>query len=225
MIGGDWMGKFIDMTGWVMKEHGVPKSLLTVIERVGSTNDNRALWRCQCECGGFTNVDTHSLTDGNTRSCGCRKYGGRLTHGEAKDGQTRLYRIWSAMKMRCNNPNNVNYYLYGGKGIKVCDAWNDFNHFRDWAINNGYSDELTIDRIDSNKDYCPSNCRWVSYKIQSNNTSRNHYVTANGKTLTISQWSDETGIPSRTIAARINVLGWEPQDAVSIPLRRKRCDK
>ena len=88
---------------------------------------------------------------------------------------------------------------------------------------NGYSDELTIDRIDSNGNYTPENCRWVTYKIQSNNTSRNHYVTAFGETMTISQWSDKFGIPDRTIAARLNLLGWDAERAVSEPTRGGYC--
>lgn len=129
--------------------------------------DNRIIWKCLCECGRTAYVDTHSLTTGNTKSCGCKKYGGRRTHGEAAS-QTRLYRIWAAMKLRCNNKNNIGFHRYGGKGIKVCDEWNTFEVFRDWAMSNGYSDELTIDRIDSNGDYVPENCRWVSYKVQIN---------------------------------------------------------
>lgn len=219
------MGKFIDMTGWVMAEHGVPESRLTVIKRIGSTKDHRALWECQCQCGNIAMVDTHSLTSGNVKSCGCRKYGGRLIHGEAKNGQTRLYRIWSAMKARCNNVNNIRYKRYGGRGITVCSEWSDFSVFREWAMNNGYDNNLTIDRVDFNGNYCPENCRWVSYKVQGNNTSKNHYININGITKTISQWSDESGVPSRTIWARITELGWESERAVFEPLRGKCYDK
>lgn len=194
---------------------------LTVIAQHGK-KDNRIIWKCLCECGKTAYVDTHSLTTGNTKSCGCKKYGGRRTHGEAAS-QTRLYRIWAAMKSRCNNKNNIGFHRYGGKGIRVCDEWNTFEVFRDWAMSNGYSDELTIDRIDSNGDYVPENCRWVSYKVQSNNTSRNHYVTAFGDTKTISQWSDRFGVPERTIAARLNLLGWDTESAVSTPTRGRCC--
>lgn len=191
---------------------------LTVLEQCGRKN-NRIMWRCQCDCGNTTEVNTHSLTSGNTKSCGCKKYGGRLSHGEAKSGQTRLYRIWSAMKGRCTNKNNIGFHLYGGKGVKVCEEWQQFEPFRDWAVSHGYTDELTIDRIDSNGDYTPENCRWTTYKVQSNNTSRNHYVTAFGETMTISQWSEKFGVPERTIAARLNLLGWCEEEAVSTPVR------
>lgn len=194
---------------------------LIVLVRCGSKN-NRTVWACRCDCGNIIEVDTHSLTSGNTKSCGCKKYGHYFTHGETKEGQTRLYRIWSAMKGRCTNKNNARFYLYGKKGIKVCEEWQRFEPFRDWAVSNGYTDELTIDRIDYSGDYTPENCRWTTYKVQSNNTSRNHYVTAFGKTMTISQWSDRSGIPDRTIAARLNLLGWCAEAAVSKPVRGAR---
>lgn len=195
---------------------------LTVIERCGSKN-NRAMWLCKCECGNQTIVDTHSLTSGNTKSCGCKRYGGRFLHGEAKT-KSRLYRIWAAMKSRCTNPKNISHASYGGKNIKVCMEWQRFEPFRDWAMSNGYADNLTIDRISSDGNYEPSNCRWATYKTQGNNTSRNHYVAAFGQKLTISQWSDKLGVPDRTIAARINLLGWNAEKAVSMPVRDcRRC--
>ena len=197
---------------------------LLVMSRAGTKN-NRVVWNCKCDCGNEVWVDTHSLTTGNTKSCGCQKYGKRATHGDAgNQKQSRLYRIWAGMKSRCNNPSHIGYVYYGKKGIKVCEEWSDYEPFKYWAMQNGYADNLTIDRIDNQKDYCPENCRWVTYKVQSNNTARNHYVTIDGVTHSISEWSDITGIPSRTIAARINVLGWEPQDAILTPLRGKRYE-
>ena len=194
---------------------------LQVIGSVGSKNC-RMVWACKCDCGNIIEVDTHSLTTGNTKSCGCYKYGGRLTHGEARKSQTRLYRIWSGMKSRCTNESHISFHLYGGKGIKVCEEWQSFEVFRDWANANGYNSALTIDRIYSTKDYEPNNCRWATYKKQSNNPSRNHYITAFGDTKTISEWSEVYGVPQRTIAARVNLLGWCPEDAVSISTRGGR---
>jgi hypothetical protein len=121
-------------------------------------------YKCRCDCGKIIEVQSYSLTNGNTKSCGCfqrekcgdtfRKHGGM---------GTRLYNIWKGMKKRCNNSNEPCYKYYGGKGIKVCDEWQvNFIAFRDWALNNGYADNLTIDRIDSDKNYEPSNCRWVT---------------------------------------------------------------
>lgn len=194
-------------------------SSLLVVSKAGTKN-NRVIWNCQCECGRSVIVDTHSLTTGNTKSCGCKKYGNRVTHGEAKSNkQTRLYRIWAGMKNRCNNESHIGYAYYGAKGIKVCDEWNDYEIFKGWALENGYADNLTIDRIDNQKGYCPENCRWATYKTQCNNTTRNHYVTADGQTLSISQWAERNNLPCRTIAARLNLLGWSPEEAVMTPLR------
>lgn len=165
---------------------------LSVVKRNGSKN-NRAMWECKCDCGNQTIVDTHSLTSQNTKSCGCQKYGGRRSHGEASS-HSRLYRIWAAMKNRCANPKNISFSAYGGKGIQVCAEWLKFEPFRDWARENGYTDSL----------------------------SRNHYITAFGETMTISQWADRFGVSDRTIAASINLLGWDAESAVSKPVRGGR---
>lgn len=107
------------------------------------------------------------------------------------------------MKERCNNPNNKRYKNYGGKGIKVCEEWMSFENFRDWSLQNGYDEGLTIDRIDCNGNYEPSNCRYVTTKVQNRNYSRNHLITYQGKTQCIADWADETGINSGTILFRI----------------------
>jgi len=141
-------------------------------------------------------------------SCGCFWYETvpsinhekNVRHGETK---TRLHRIWSNLRFRCNNPSCYRYKDYGGRGIKVCQEWSDYETFRDWALNNGYSDELTIDRIDVNGNYEPSNCRWVDSKTQSNNMRVNHKITYNGETHTIAEWSRITGIGWTTIRYRI----------------------
>ena len=123
------------------------------------------------------------------------------SHGGRK---TRLYNVWCAMKERCNNPHNKRYENYGGKGIKVCDEWkNDFATFRSWAMENGYDDGLTIDRIDTDGNYEPSNCRWVTHKVQNRNYSRNHLITYDGRTQCLSDWADELGINRATVLFRL----------------------
>lgn len=124
------------------------------------------------------------------------------------------------MLERCENKNNRSYYLYGGKGIDVCEEWHDFMLFYEWAMNNGYDDSLTIDRIDNSKDYCPGNCRWTDRKAQNNNTSRNHLMTLNGETKTMAQWAEETGISYTAIKSRVNKHGWSDEKALTTPVQR-----
>lgn len=119
------------------------------------------------------------------------------------------------MKCRCTDTKNNKYYLYGGRGITVCDEWQEFMPFYDWAMANGYKDDLTIDRIDSDKGYSPDNCRWATYKEQNNHLKRNHTITYNGISLTMKQWADKTGVPYQTLAKRINKLGWNTEKALT----------
>ena len=103
---------------------------------------------------------------------------------------TRIYSIWCGMKARCYGKSDKNYSRYGAVGISVCDEWkDDFMSFYNWSMQNGYSDDLTIDRIDGKKGYCPENCRWVDYKVQANNTTRNRIITYNGQSKTMSEWA------------------------------------
>lgn len=127
---------------------------------------------------------------------------------------TRLYGLWKAMKRRVA----VNKYY---KNVSICKEWeHDPKVFYDWAIANGYSDDLTLDRIDVKGNYEPNNCRWVTMKVQSNNTRRNHFITAFGKTQTLQQWSDETGIDRNNIIRRIERFGWSVEKALITPTRK-----
>ena len=132
----------------------------------------RKSYFCKCDCGKITTVRDDSLRSGKTQSCGClyteRRMEVIVRHGEYKK---RLYSIWSNIKQRCNNPKNTGYKYYGAKGIGICDQWLQYENFRDWALANGYSYNLTIDRIDSLAQYCPENCRWIT---QEENTRRAH---------------------------------------------------
>ena len=120
------------------------------------------------------------------------------------------------MKARCTNPKCYEFKSYGGKGVCVCEAWQKFEQFYEWATNNGYEDDLSIDRIDAQGNYEPPNCRWIKMKDQSLNRTDNHIVTAFGRSQTIKEWSTETGIKYDTIERRINAYGWTAEDAVSI---------
>ena len=183
---------------------------LTVIERRGSTKHSDATWRCRCECGNEAVVIGRCLISGRTRSCGClrREMAANLskpTHGMTS---TKLFRVWGNMRERCSRPRHKSFDSYGGRGITVCAEWqNDFKAFYDWAMANGYRDGLTIDRIDTNGNYEPSNCRWATQKEQQNNRRSNRRITYNGETMTTQQWSERLDIHVDTIRWRLS-HGW-----------------
>ena len=119
------------------------------------------------------------------------------------------------MKERCYNPNRNSYCWYGAKGICVCDEWDDFENFYSWSMRNGYSDELTIDRIDSNGNYCPENCRWSTDREQANNRSTNRIIEYNGESHTLEEWSKITGIASSTIRMRLDEYKWDVKKSIT----------
>lgn len=163
--------------------------MLTVVQYYGISDRKQIYWKCICDCGNVTFVKTADLNYGVVKSCGC--LGKTVGHNNYKYGckENRLYHIWRGMKARCFNPNNRSYNHYGGRGITICDEWkNHFDVFEAWAINNGYSDELTIDRINVNGNYEPSNCRWATMLEQNNNKRNNVYLTENGETKTLTEW-------------------------------------
>jgi hypothetical protein len=145
---------------------------------------------------------------------GGRPYGNKnhYIHGKRK---TRLYRIWANIKTRCTNTNDPHFDRYGGRGITICDEWkNDFKAFYDWSMSNGYADDLTIDRIDNNGNYEPSNCRWVTVAEQNRNKRNVKYITYNGETHTISEWTDILHLGKETIRERLK-RGWSETEAIT----------
>lgn len=202
------MPKFIDLTG---KKFG----RLTVIKKSKNKyKDKQIMWICRCDCGEKIEVIGNSLVRGNTKSCGCLRKelainnisNPHITH---RMSQNRIYRIYIAIKQRCYNSKHKEYKNYGERGIVLCEEWlNDFMNFYNWAVDNGYSDTLSIDRKDVNGIYEPDNCKWSNDKEQSNNKRNNRYLTINGETKTISQWADCSEVSHQTIRGRLN-RGWE----------------
>ena len=170
-------------------------------------------WLCECDCGGETLVNTYHLKEGDIKSCGCQHFKACVTHGMTN---TRLYHIWRTMKSRCNCKSSPKYSSYGGRGIKLYNEWNRFEPFRDWALANGYSEELSIDRIDNDGNYEPSNCRWATAIEQANNTRKNRRIAIHGEERTLKQWCDIYGIESRLVSQRLK-RGWSVEDALTIP--------
>lgn len=180
---------------------------LKVIEECEKRSKNgHKCYKCLCECGNIKIVREDTLKSGASRSCGCSI---GVMHGLSK---TRLYKILNGVKNRCYNENTDNYEYYGGRGIKVCEEWlHDFQTFYDWAMSSGYNDTLTIDRINVNGNYDSTNCRWVTPKQQANNKKNNVMLTYDGKTQTMSQWSEELNVKYNTIVTRHN-RGWNTKD-------------
>lgn len=191
---------------------------LTVIRRVYTNDYRRVYWKCQCDCGKTAIVMGKLLKSGGTKSCGCRVYESKnVKHGLK---HTRLYRIWSGIKNRCYCKTSPCFDRYGGRGIVMCDEWRtDFTPFYNWALSNGYSDDLSIDRIDVNGNYEPSNCRWATAKEQSDNKRCNILVTLGNETLDLQQWCDRIGIKRSTVNTRVKTCGWSYERALTTPVR------
>lgn len=178
---------------------------LTVISRAENTKSGMTCWLCQCDCGKQKIVAGKHLKSGRIKSCGCYNHDSLVkrntTHGLTN---TRLFRIWGNMKDRCYNPNKSNYPYYGGRGIQICQEWLDnFENFYVWAINNGYQRNLSIDRINGNGNYEPSNCRWVTQKEQNNNRRDNKLITFKNETHTIPEWAEKLKINKHSLSTAI----------------------
>ena len=184
---------------------------------VHDTGSRKTYYVCQCDCGNVKVVRADSLISGATKSCGCIKKEQDKTNLTAnhrhKMSGTRIYETWQDMKRRCYNKQNVRYNRYGGRGIKVCEEWlNNFQSFYDWAIRNGYSDDLTIDRIDNDGNYEPSNCRWSTVKEQCNNRSSNINIAIGNETKSLMSWCEIFNVDYKKVHARYQRNGYESID-------------
>lgn len=196
---------------------------LVALEPVGRTKAGYIIWRCKCDCGNEKEVSIKDLGRG-TSSCGCYSKEVhdkiRTKHGKSR---SRIYCVHTAMMMRCYNPNTCEYQNYGGRGIEVCDEWHDFETFCKWAMENGYDEnsaqhkDCTLDRINVNGNYEPSNCRFVAMKTQQRNKRSNVMITYNGETHCMSEWAEIAGLKYVTFCHRLKA-GWSMEDAMNKPL-------
>ena len=191
--------KFQDLTGRIFGK-------LKVIGFAGKYKRYHSQWFCRCECQNIIKAYVNNLNRGHTNSCGCFLIEKVTTHGHARDGGcSSTYNIWKSMNQRCQNPKHPEFHNYGGRGIRVCDRWEESfeNFLTDMGVRPGK--EYSIDRYpDQNGGYCPENCRWATMKEQQNNKRNNRVLTYNGETKTISQWADYSGINRSTLQYRLN---------------------
>lgn len=211
--------KGVDLTG---KRYG---RLVVIKESAPRIRKDRKsvkrVWECKCDCGNTTYVIHESLVSGTTKSCGClQKEGAKKNPDAITKKYPRLYKIWSGMKARCNNPNDQHHEDYHDRGITVCPEWNNsFKEFLEWALSHGYKDDLTIDRIDVNGNYEPNNCRWATNREQQNNRRKTIYLDIYGERLPAAEVCKKYNIKYVTLMARINKYGFTPEQAVSIKIR------
>ena len=181
-----------------------------------------AMWYCKCDCGKRVTKSSMNLTSGDTKSCGCKTYTGvnRIKHGYARKIRDRaIYHVWGGMIDRCENPNCMNYHRYGGRGIRVCRRWRKsfINFLRDIGER---PLGTSLDRKNNNRGYSPSNCRWATRAVQSNNTSRNKFITYRGRRLTLSQWAKRLGLTVGVFWCRLNKMHWSMDKIVKTPPRK-----
>lgn len=200
------MGLMNDLTGMQFGH-------LLAIEPAGKTKDRHILWKCVCECGNITYVSSHSLICGCTKSCGCMKTEmirkANTKHGFRLYGNMpRIYKTWLHMKDRCKNPNNKSFALYGGRGITICEEWDsDFVAFYEWAMRNGYSEELEIDRIDCDGNYGSDNCRFVTDLEQARNSRRCIYQDIDGEKMCLSEIAEKHQLTEMAMLWRYHKQG------------------
>lgn len=164
--------------------------------------NNHSYVEVVCDCGTVKFINFSHFKDGSTKSCGCLR--SEFASSKKSIENRRLYDIYYGMLSRCNNPKNIGYKNYGGRGIKVCEEWSNFKSFEKWSLNNGYTDELSIDRIDNDGDYTPSNCRWTNKLTQANNTRVNKYIEIEGEVRSVAEWSRILGIDPKYVYHRLH---------------------
>lgn len=212
---------YIDVTGQQFGRLTVVKDLGIFIKDGTTKKNHYFLCRCSCENKTEIIVSLGHLRSGHTKSCGCL-HEEHNKHGNPKHNlcYNRLYSIYYAMRKRCYKPSQPSYKNYGARGINVCELWlNDFMEFYNWAMQNGYRDGLSLDRIDVDKDYCPENCKWSTMNEQANNKTTTIYLTYKGETKTLTQWANKLGVNYRALYRRYN-NGWDIDRIFEQPFRK-----
>lgn len=171
---------------------------LTVVKRIENRKSGHSAWLCKCDCGNYKEVTTCHLKDNHTKSCGCLK---NKYNAKSK----RLLNIWRNMLERCDNSNRNDRKYYHDKGITVCEEWRDYKKFEEWSFDNGYADNLTIDRIDENGNYEPNNCQWITMREQQRKKLGNIWIEYNGETKILTDWAREYGINRATLQSRLEM--------------------
>lgn len=200
---------------------------LVVTGYAGRDEHHRRTFYCRCDCGNDVIAIYSNLQCGDKKSCGCIRRGHPPTyikHGDSRSGPyRRIHSIWKGMVERCEFPQRCSqrdWRLYGARGIRVCAEWHDYGTFKDWALAHGYNDSLTIDRIDPDGDYEPSNCRWADFETQANNRRGNVFIEYQGERLTVAQWSRRIGVSQPVIHKRLKA-GWSPERILTTPADRR----
>lgn len=195
---------------------GVSVNDLVVVSFI-ETKKGKAFWLCRCVCGNTTTASGNNILRGKVKSCGCRtvRLGAKKTHGMSR---TPEYHVWKGMRGRCSNPSDRDWPLYGGRGVAVCDEWD--KSFESFLADMGHrpSAKHSIDRIDTNGNYEPGNCRWATVEQQSRNRRNNRYVEFAGETVVIPELARRYGVDPRLARTRYLRYGWSLLDAVSTPV-------
>lgn len=211
--------------GRVMDMVGMKVGRLTVNERIENSPEGKARWLCACECGGSVSIEGKYLRRGRTHHCGCLRGENSITHGSTIGRQlTSEYRCWKAIKNRCYNHAGPNFVLYGGRGICVCDRWLDSCEAFLTDMGKRPSSKHSIDRIDNDGNYEPSNCRWATGSEQARNRRSTRWIEVNGERLSAADWSRRLGGNTTLVHRRLH-LGWTEEDAVLTPVGRRRMEK
>lgn len=221
------MTKYADRK-WIGSRFGDLK-VVDIVHKERKNGGKQWYWKVLCDCGKESIVRPIEVLKGHTKSCGClktKRTPKNKTHGESR---TRLHDIWCGMHNRCK-VENKNSERYGKRGISICKEWSEYEAFSKWAIENGYKEDMTIERKDVNGNYCPENCKWIPMARQARNRRTTFWVMYNGQKMSLVEAAEKAGLPYKQVHHRIKRMGWTAERALSTPMARKselhkKCDE